>query len=114
MNDRRHWWNEPNRASRMTVSGDRTPPNRIEWDVFSLRAPASLDLGGGCTGYVDFNTMVIARTTATSGAGYKLSLPIPNQTALIGLGVLFQSWFAPSTGPLKFETTNALELTVGR
>jgi photosystem II stability/assembly factor-like uncharacterized protein len=76
----------------------------------------SVQLGNGCTGYVDLQTLIAVPGTPTNGAGQSLTnLLIPNDAGLVGGVATAQMFVQSSGGPLLGvgELSNGAQLRLG-
>lgn len=86
--------------------------------VTSVSIPGGFDLGvigaPGCLAHVDINAGVGNVIDNIPINGLTVSLPIPNQTNLVGLNLYCQSaWLDPAANPFGVITSNGLRLAIG-
>ena len=90
---------------------DRAKPSAAAYVIVSL-APASLSYAGGLL-LVDPAQKIVEAFPTTNAAGHaEVSLPIPNDVALIGLNVYAQWIIADSAGPLNKAFSAGLKVSI--
>ncbi len=85
--------------------------------VFAALPPATAQpIGGGCVVYLPLGTIAswlsIPITTDASGSS-ALSIPLAGVPTLAGTQVALQAVVLPTSGPLGFDLTNAVVVTLG-
>lgn len=89
-------------------------PNKAGALVFSAVAAGSIGIGGGCNVYLDLPTaaeLFPIGTNATGSGSFPVSVPfVP---AIAGASAALQAVLLATPGPLGFDLTNGVVVTIG-
>jgi hypothetical protein len=79
----------------------------------SALATGPLQIGAGCAVYLDLGTLIELAAFTTSPAGdWSLTVTAPSDPLLVGAQFALQSILLPTAGPLGFDLSNGLLITV--
>lgn len=89
-------------------------PGNLSTLFVSLPGAAPLDLGGGCTVFVDPSTAVrfLPVQVGPSGDWFQ-AFAIPGNPAAAGFGLVLQALFLETSGPLGIDLSNGILITLG-
>lgn len=106
---------DPVLGGNMVMKGARAPVSVVAAAAFGFRGTHSLYLGQLCWSHVDIQRWhTHLAVFVTNKADWQVAFPIPNDARLIGLHAALQTWYLPTSSPLRFDLSNGVWLTLGR